>query len=76
MRRIILAIPSPSGPNRARWPNHVLWETVCVEMNGDLCEMLSGCDPNPAKEVHKGKHISMLARNILGCTLTLAALKG
>ncbi len=68
--------PNPSDPNRARWPNHPLWEILCAEMNDDLCEMRSGSDPNPMKEVHKEQHISLLMRNILGTSLTVAALKG
>lgn len=68
--------PTHSDPNRARWPNHLLWETVCAEMNDDLCDMRSGCDPNPLKEVHKEQHISVLLRNILGTSVTLAALNG
>ena len=69
-------VPSPTDPNRARWPNDLLWELVCAEMNDDLCEMRSGCDPNPLKEVHKENHISMMVRQILGNAITLAALNG
>ncbi|MEP3055803.1 hypothetical protein [Ascidiaceihabitans sp.] len=63
-----------SDPNRSRWPNHLLWETVVAEMNDDLMEMRSGADPNPMKEVHKETHIALLMRNILGTSLSLAAL--
>lgn len=69
-------VPNPSDPNRARWPNDLLWELVCAEMNDDLCEMRSGCDPNPLKEVHKENHISMITRQITGSVITLAALNG
>lgn len=65
-----------SDPNRSRWPNHLLWETVVAEMNDDLIEMRSGADPNPMKEVHKETHIALLMRNILGTSLSLAALNG
>lgn len=68
--------PSGADVNRARWPNHLLWELACAEMNGDLMEMRSGCDPNPLKEVHKEEHIALILRNILGCSTTLAALHG
>lgn len=68
--------PNPTDCNRARWPNHLIWELACSEMNGDLMEMRSGCDPNPLKEVHKEQQISMILRNVLGCTVTLAALRG
>ena len=66
--------PVPSDPNRARWPNHPLWEIVCAEMNDDLLEMRSGADPNPMKEVHREEHISTIFRNLLGSSITLAAL--
>ncbi|MEP3946056.1 hypothetical protein [Ascidiaceihabitans sp.] len=65
-----------SDPNRSRWPNHLLWETVVAEMNDDLMEMRSGADPNPMKEVHKETHIALLMRNILGTSLSHAALNG
>ncbi|MCK0097616.1 hypothetical protein MWU60_18720 [Yoonia sp. F2084L] len=65
---------TPSDPNRARWPNHPLWEIVCAEMNDDLTEMRSGADPNPMKQVHREEHIGMLVRNVLGCSITLGAL--
>lgn len=68
--------PDGTDVNRARWPNHLLWELACAEMNGDLMEMRSGCDPNPLKEVHKEQQIAMILRNILGCSTTLAALNG
>jgi len=45
-------------------------------MNGDLCEMRSGCDPNPMKKVHKETHISLISRQVLGSVITLAALNG
>lgn len=66
--------PVASDPNRARWPNHPLWETVCTEMNNDLTEMRSGADPNPMKEVHREEHIGLIFRNLLGSSITLAAL--
>lgn len=66
--------PTGADVNRARWPNHLLWELACAEVNGDLTEMRSGCDPIPLKEVHKDQHISTILRNILGCSTTLAAL--
>jgi hypothetical protein len=68
--------PTSNDANRARWPNHPLWETACAEMNGDLMEMRSGADPNPMKEVHREQHISLLVRNVLGTATTVAALKG
>lgn len=73
----VVRYTEPNGdPNRSRRPNHLLWETVVAEMNDDLTEMRSGADPNPMKEVHKETHISLLQRNILGTTISLAALNG
>jgi len=66
--------PNPHDPNRARWPNHVLWDIASAEINADLFEMRSGADPNPMKEVHREQHISTIFRNILGRSITLAAL--
>lgn len=63
-------------PNRSRWPNHLLWETVVAEMNDDLLEMRSGADPNPIKEVHKETHISMITQQAFGLNITIAALNG
>ena len=63
-------------PNRSRWPNHLIWETVVAEMNDDLLEMRSGADPNPMKEVHKETHISLIMRQVFGSHITLAALHG
>jgi hypothetical protein len=68
--------PPNTDPNRARWPNHLLWELACAEINTDMMDMRSGCDPNPLKEVHKEQHIALITRNISGCCLTVAALKG
>lgn len=68
--------PDATDPNRARWPNHPIWDIVCAEMNDDLTEMRSGADPNPMKEVHREEHIAMLFRNLLGSSITLGALRG
>ncbi|WP_133117377.1 hypothetical protein [Paramylibacter kogurei] len=67
--------PQENDPNRARWPNHLLWEIACAEINRDLINMRSGADPNPLKEVHREQHISLIFRNILGSSIALAALK-
>jgi hypothetical protein len=66
--------PNLSDTKRARWPNHPLWEIACAEMNDDLFDMRSGVDPDVIKEVHKETHISLVLRNIIGCSLTHAAL--
>ena len=68
--------PAPGDTNRARWPNHPLWEIACAEINDDLEEMRAGVDPQVMKEVHKETHIGLIKRNILGSSITLAALQG
>ncbi|WP_390911851.1 hypothetical protein [Pseudosulfitobacter sp. SM2401] len=65
-----------NDPNRSRWPSHPIWDAIVAEMTDDLLEMHSGANPNPIKEVHKGTHISVLIRNILGTSISLAALNG
>jgi hypothetical protein len=65
-----------NDPNRSRWPNHPIWDAIIAEMTDDLLEMHSGANPNPIKEVHKETHISVLIRNILGTSISLAALNG
>ena len=68
--------PVPGDSNRARWPDHPLWDAACEAMNDDLAEMRSGADPNPLKAVQREDHINMLFRNVLGTSITLGALMG
>ena len=68
--------PTAGDVNRARWPNHPLWEIACAEINDGLFEMRSGLAPNPMKEVQRAEHINLIYRNVLGCSITLAALNG
>lgn len=73
----VIRYREPHGdPNRSRWPNHLLWEIVCAEMNDDLSEMRSGADPNPMKEVHKATHISLIMGQAFGLSVTLGGLHG
>ncbi len=73
----VVRYSDPNGdPNRSRWPNHLLWDIVCAEMNDDLTEMRSGADPNPMKEVHQATHISLIAGQAFGLQITLGALNG
>jgi hypothetical protein len=68
--------PPGHDSNRARWPNHPIWEIALGEINTDLFEMHEGSDPNPVKEVQRCHHIGVLIKNIKGSTITLAALEG
>lgn len=69
-------VPTTHDTNRARWPNHPIWEIALGEINTDLIEMYEGTDPNPVKEIQRSHHISVLLKNIKGSTITLAALEG
>jgi hypothetical protein len=66
--------PTPGDSNRARWPNHMLWEIICAEMQRDLFEMHSGADPMTVKEVNRMEHIGMIYRGVLGNAVTFCAL--
>ena len=44
-------------------------------MNDDLTEMRSSADPKPMKEVHREEHIRLIYKNLLGSSITLAALR-
>ncbi|SDO89770.1 hypothetical protein SAMN05216196_11275 [Lutimaribacter pacificus] len=68
--------PSGHDSNRARWPNHPIWDIALGEINTDLIEMYEGTDPTPVKEVQRSHHIGILLKNIKGSTITLAALHG
>jgi len=70
------AEPSCSDRNRARWPNHPLWEIAAAEIVSELFEMREGEDPNQVKAVIREKHIATLLKNIRGGAVTLAALEG
>lgn len=69
-------IPQNADSNRARWPNHPLWDLAITEIGEDLLEMTDNSAPNPVKEVIKEQHISTILKNIHGSAITLAALNG
>lgn len=62
--------------NRARWPNHPLWDVAASEMNGDLFEMRESADPNPLKEIHKAEKLGQLTQSMVGTAISMAALEG
>lgn len=68
--------PASGDTNRARWPNHPLWEVAVAEANDDLTDMRSGADPNPMKQVQREDHIGLLIRNMTGTAISVAALQG
>ncbi|MGH1578856.1 hypothetical protein [Planktotalea sp.] len=68
--------PSLSDQNRARWPNHPIWEIGQAEIASKLFDMTEGADPNPIKQVIREQHISTILKGIRGNCITLAALEG
>ncbi|MEP1586376.1 MAG: hypothetical protein ABJR46_02085 [Tateyamaria sp.] len=69
-------VPNTYDRNRARWPNHPLWEVAVAEIVSDLSEMREGEDPTGVKSVIREQHIATLIKNIRGTSVTLAALEG
>ncbi len=68
--------PAPTDINRARWPNHLLWELAGSEFANDLRYMREFSDPDGVKFVHKAQHISTLTKNARGTLVSLAAING
>ena len=62
--------------NRARWPNHEIWDLAAVTVGDDLMEMRSFVDPTGVKEVHRQEHIHLILAQVIGSATTLAALEG
>lgn len=67
--------PSDDG-NRARWPNHEIWDLAAVSSGDDLMEMRSHIDPTQIKYVHRQEHIRLILAQVVGNATTLAALEG
>jgi hypothetical protein len=68
--------PDPTDTNRARWPNHEIWEVAKVDADEDLTELRSHVNASAVKEVHKADQIKMILALALGNCTTLAALEG
>ncbi|WP_339689480.1 hypothetical protein [Celeribacter baekdonensis] len=68
--------PDPMDTNRARWPNHAIWDLAKVDADTDLTELRSHVAASAVKEVHKADQIKMILALTLGNCTTLAALEG
>ena len=62
--------------NRARWPNHKIWDLVRETMDEDLEELCSFVEPSRVKQIDKMQHIKVMTDLIFGNALTLFALEG
>ncbi|MFP1646692.1 hypothetical protein [Pontitalea aquivivens] len=76
MQKIRYCEPDPTDTNRARWPDHPIWELVSEAAEGDLTEMRSYLDPQKVKHVHREDHIRLIMALLTGNATTLAALEG
>jgi hypothetical protein len=68
--------PDPTDTNRARWPNHALWDLAKVDTDADLSEMRSHLEVDKVKAVNKANHIKLMMTLAVGNCTTLAALEG
>lgn len=75
LRSVRYCTPDPADSNRARWPNHPLWDLVAGEADGDLVEMRSHLDPSDIRHVHRDEHAALIIAQVLGGATTLAALE-
>ena len=76
LQRIRYCTVDPQDTNRARWPNHPLWDLISAETEGDLTEMRSHLPPSQIKHVHRAEHIRLIMAQLTGNAITLAALEG
>ena len=65
-----------SDSNRARWPDHPLWDLVRHAAAGDLSDLACMVDPAQIDALMKAERDDMLAKQIAGCMLSRAALNG
>lgn len=62
--------------NRARWPQHPLWDVVADVIATDLAAMRSGVVPDEVKDANRTEHQRMLDAQILGLLVSRAAAGG
>ena len=68
--------PDPTDSNRARWPNHAIWDLVSEVTDEDLQELRSYLGVDKVKSVHKAEHIKLIMTLLTGNAVTLAAMEG
>ncbi|WP_343081439.1 hypothetical protein [Ostreiculturibacter nitratireducens] len=76
VQKIRYCAPDPTDTNRARWPNHPIWDLVAATSESDLTEMRSHVDPQKVKHVHREDHVRLIMALLTGNATTLAALEG
>lgn len=73
LEAIRYTVPSADS-NRARWPEHPLWEKARQEILLDLFEMRNFADPETVKLVQLEAHDQLLAAQMQGLLISRAAL--
>ena len=73
--QIRYTIPT-SDSNRARWPDHPLWQRVREEIDCDFSTIRSEVDKESVDAFVLAEKDQYLARQIAGCILNRAALRG
>ena len=71
-QRIRYCAPTTDS-NRARWPQHELWDVVREVIATDLGGMRSGVVPDEVKDANRSEHMRMLDRQLLGLFVSRAA---
>jgi hypothetical protein len=62
--------------NRSRWPDHLLWERVREEIDCDFSAIRTDADKETVEEYILAKKDGYLDRQIAGCMLNRAAMRG
>lgn len=62
--------------NRARWPEHELWRTVCGTIAEHLENRCSGVIPDAVRSANREEHKRMLDGQLLGLFISRAAAEG
>lgn len=75
VQRIRYCAPTADS-NRARWPQHPLWDVVAEVIATDLAAMRSGVVPDEVKDANRTEHQRMLDAQILGLLVSRAAAGG
>ncbi|WP_170545816.1 hypothetical protein [Ruegeria arenilitoris] len=75
LKKIRYCEPDHGDGNRARWPNHEIWNLVTGSSEDDLLEMRSHVAATSVKHVHRAEQIRLISAQMAGLGITLAALE-
>jgi hypothetical protein len=72
----ILYLAPTTDSNRARWPNHPIWDLAAQAASGKLNGLASMVDPTVIADLIKQERAAMFDAQIKGCFVGLAGLNG